>query len=152
MIKHRGSLMLNPLLTPKAQQTKTRKSRTKQDNRYNRRQTAGCTAVRYNRRQMTGCTAVRYNRSVKPGSSDCPGTGKIRSGFKTKINVTFEPLGQTLRDLNHTFLTILGTYSNQKFQRSIPRFLSFCIWTKKDAKPGKNKPLIQSLARGWLMI
>ena len=47
--------------------------------------------------------------------------------IKPKIDLTFDSRGQTSRNLNHTFLGLIGTYSNQRLQQFNPGFLQFSV-------------------------
>ena len=78
----------------------------------------------------------------------------VKSGRKTKwqIGLTFDSWLQTSRNLNHTFSSILGTYSNQRLRRSLAKFRLFFVWVKEGQKPSQNENEVQRLARGGWMI
>ena len=61
---------------------------------------------------------------------------------RPKIDLTFDSQGKTSRNLNHTFLGLLGTYSNRRLQQLKPGFLSISDWSKKGQKLGQNENLI----------
>ena len=56
-----------------------------------------------------------------------------------KIGVTFDSLGQTQWNLNHTFYEISGTYCKQRSWRSLPKFWPFSVWTKVASKTDKTQ-------------
>ena len=101
--------------------------------------TDGQRSDRWNRR------SDRWRTETKHCSENSPWT-------RPKIDLTFDSQGKTSRNLNHTFLGLLGTYSNQRLQQLKPGFLSISDWTKKGQKLGQNEESILQLARGWLMI
>ena len=107
---------------------------------------------RYDRCYMCGTTASRYYRSTWGDTTDFSGDHQNSARTKTKIGITFDPLGQSLRNLKRNFSKRLRTYSNQRLRRSTSKFQHFSIWTKFVSKPSQGSNLIQELARGKRMI
>ena len=140
--KYSGRLVLNPI-SPKATTPKQKGS--KPSGRSDRRQ------ERFDRLSMTWAVWP-VSLAVRPAVTRTVEQSEKQPVIKTQIDLTFDSHGQNLPKLRHTFSKILGTYSNQEFQRSNPKTLSFLDWTKVVQERCKNENVIQTLARGWLMI
>ena len=65
-----------------------------------------------------------------------------------KIGATFDSLGQTQRNLNHTFYEMSGTYCKQRSWRSLRKFWPFSVWVKMVQKPSQIRKHDLKLARG----
>ena len=140
--KYSGRLVLNPIY-PKA---KDQNTGIKINWRSDRRCKIGLTGGQ--RPERSDRSLWRSDRQ-RPEPKICSEKQPV---IKTQIDLTFDSPGQNLPKLRHTFSKILGTYSNQELQRSNPKSLSFLDWTKVVQERCKNENVIQTLARGWLMI
>ena len=98
----------------------------------------------------------RSTRAVLPqckcGTTYFSGNQQISARTKTKMNITFDSLGQSLRNLKHSFSRRLRTYTNHSFNRSTIKFQPFSRFGKEGSKPSQNANHDPRLARGLWMI